>query len=135
VYLTSKDKGIKNDDKNEVIKHILFCNNCPSIESEGSLIFSLIAKYSKREYSIKAELVYCVPNYADQPRILNTHQFKNRVVLIDRGKNAIQEKISKIANTGALAVIIADDGQCNFDFSFCGKRVTSYLCIISYPSY
>jgi hypothetical protein len=71
------------------------------------------------------ELVYCVPNFAESKRIINKHQFSNRIVLVDRGRLPILEKLQKILLSDAAGVIIADDGRCDDEFTFCGHRAGS----------
>jgi hypothetical protein len=71
------------------------------------------------------ELVYCVPNFAESPRIMNENQLRNRIAFADRGMNGLLEKVLKIERTGAVAVIIADDGRCNSGYTFCGPRAGS----------
>lgn len=92
------------------------------------------------------EVAYAIPNLANSKKIVNKFDLKNRIALIERGnvsnmcyslfiliqhltfiyiKTTFIEKITNIQNTGAIAVIIIDDGQCNTDFSNCGYRIGS----------
>jgi hypothetical protein len=61
----------------------------------------LNAKYGVSDYDITGELVYCVPNLADVA-ILNGYQFANRIVMVNRGGNALIEKVLKAQNEGAV---------------------------------
>eukprot|EP01034_Spumella_vulgaris_P024625 gene24625-30993_t len=56
---------------------------------------------------------------------MNENQLRNRIAFVDRGVNGLLEKVIKIERTGALAVIIADDGRCNSGYTFCGPRAGS----------
>lgn len=106
------------------VKLISFCKNCNAPELEGSFVHGLIVKHGIREYSVTGEVVYCIPNFAEDT-VMNKHQFANRIVFVNRGRVSIQEKINKIKATRAAAIIITDDGQCNEDLSYCGRRAGS----------
>ena len=133
--LCSADLIVHSSSKNDLagdnpLKQLYFCMNCPHPQSEGSVVNALIAKYSVRDYDITSQVVYCIPNGAESSKLVNKSQFIDRIVLVDRGKQTtMQEKISRIASVdndgGATAILIADDGQCLPDFSFCGKRASS----------
>mmetsp|Transcript_19951 Transcript_19951/g.28576 ORF Transcript_19951/g.28576 Transcript_19951/m.28576 type:complete len:246 (+) Transcript_19951:120-857(+) len=115
------------DIDNFPVKQLFFCVGCPHPQHEGSIVNALIAKHSIRNYDFIGELVYCIPNGAESAKIINKYQFADRVVLVDRGQQTtIQDKINRIAGNeniaGALAIILADDGQCNTEFSYCGHR-------------
>lgn len=115
----------KNRDVNSPLKTITYCVNCHSPEHEGSIAHGLAPKIGLIEYTVTGELVYCVPNHAEQEELINVHQFDNRIVLVNRGKVSIQEKIMKINATDAIGILIADDGNCNPTFTFCGPRFGS----------
>jgi hypothetical protein len=109
------------------VKHITFCVNCrnPQSGGEGSFMTGLIVKHMNAfVFSVSGRVVYCVPNFAES-RVLNTHQFVDRIVVIDRGFNSIQEKVDRIRDSKALAIIIFDDGSCNSDYSYCGHNAGS----------
>lgn len=118
--LSSRKQEINNS-----LKLISFCIDCPSPENEGSAAFGITAKHSLQEYFTTGELVYCVPNFAESPRIMNENQLRNRIAFVDRGLNGLLEKVLKIEQTGAVAVVIADDGRCNAGYTFCGPRAGS----------
>lgn len=120
VNLTSRGS-----DADGALKWVTFCIKCPDPHTDGSVVPALNAKYGVDVYSVTGELVYCVPNYAESKFIVNDHQFPNRVVLVDRGKISLLNKVLKIQDTEALGIIIADDGSCREDFSFCGPRAGS----------
>ena len=112
------------------VKLISFCIDCPSPEDEGSVAYGLISRYlyaSKQDYVVTGQLVYCVPNLADGPSILNKHQFPGRIVLVDRGKISLHEKIFRLQQAGAEAILVGDDGQCDEAFTYCGARMGSAL--------
>lgn len=117
-------------DKNVIInplRMISFCQDCPYPEDEGSIAYGILPKHlSLNEYSITAEVVYCIPNYADYIKIVNYREFHNRIVLVNRGNGVtIHEKIFKIQSNGAAGVIVIDDGQCDEQFISCGFRAGS----------
>ena len=117
------------------VKQLFFCVGCPQPQLEGSVVNALIVKHSIRNYDFIGELVYCIPNGAESVKLINKYQFADRIVLVDRGlQTTIQDKVNRIAGSeniaGALAIILADDGQCNAEFSYCGHRVI--MCISYY---
>lgn len=115
----------RGQERSNSLKMISFCFDCPEPDIEGSIAFGLTAKHSVQEYSITAEMAYCVPNFAELPRILNENQLNGRIAFVERGINGLLEKVTKIAKTGAAAIIIADDGRCNSAYSYCGPRAGS----------
>lgn len=132
VHLNSRNK--KSDlSSDDALKLISFCLDCPSPEEEGSVATGLLPMYFRMrqdEYVVTAQLVYSVPNHADtskQLTLVNAVQIQGRVVLVDRGKNALHEKVLRLQEAGALGVIIADDGQCDELFRYCGVRAGSAL--------
>lgn len=112
-------------DSTNSLKIISFCFDCPEPDIEGSIAFGLTAKYSIQEYGLTAEMAYCVPNFAESPKVMNGNQLRNRIAFVERGVNGLLEKVTKIAKTGASAIIIADDGRCNSGYTFCGPRAGS----------
>lgn len=116
-------------ESNNPIKQISYCLHCPDPENEGSVMLGLNARYGLDEYQTMGELVYSVPNHAELDMFFNEHQFQDRIVLVDRGKVPLLEKILKIQETGAGAagVIIVDDGSCQETFSYCSSKIGSAL--------
>ena len=114
----------RSQDPDSPIRLISFCIDCPSPDQEGTIVNALLPRFGLKEYFVSAELVYCIPNLADSD-IINEEQFYNRIVVVDRGGISLIDKALKIQETGALGIIIADDGQCNDTFSFCGPRAGS----------
>jgi len=112
----------------DALKLITFCIDCPSPEEEGSVATGLLPMHfmmRQEEYEITSQLVYCVPNHADSKELVNVSQVQGRIVLVDRGKNPLHEKVLRAQEAGAVGVIIADDGQCDEKFRFCGVRAGS----------
>lgn len=108
------------------IKYVSFCHDCPAPDKEGSITKALNAKFGLQQYSVTGELVYCIPNHAERPRILNSHQLDDRIIFVDRGKVSLLEKILRIQQqTEAIGIIVADDGVCDEDFVNCGPRAGS----------
>jgi hypothetical protein len=106
------------------VKHISFCTTCGSPTEMSSFVNGLMVKHLNWQYEVTGKVVYCVPNYADS-RVLNAHQFAERIVMIDRGRTSIQRKIEQIIDTDAVAVVIFDDGSCDSDFNHCGTLAGS----------
>jgi len=109
------------------LRMISFCQDCPYPEDEGSIAYGILPKYLHlNEYSLTAEAVYCIPNYADYVKIVNGREFSDRIVLVNRGNGVtIHDKVLKIQNSGAAGVIVIDDGQCDEQFISCGFRAGS----------
>lgn len=116
-------------DPDSPVKIISFCIDCPSPEQEGSTAYGLLPRYGLKEYFVSAEAVYCIPNQAES-NIRNGAHFENRIVIVDRGGISLFEKARKIQEIGAVGILIADDGQCTEQFSFCGPRA-GYICIFT----
>lgn len=112
----------RSNDPNSPIKTISFCVDCPSPEIEGSITTGLLPRHGIKEYFFMGELVYSIPNYAEKNNILNKHQFPDRIVFVNRGMIPFLDKVTRLQHAGASAIIIADDGQCDDDFIFCGTR-------------
>lgn len=110
----------RNNDSQNPIKVISYCIDCPSPEHEGSIAYALNAKHGINIFRVTAELVYCIPNHAEAQHIFNSEQLYNRIALVDRGIVSLQEKALKLHAAGVAGIIIADDGQCNQAFTFCG---------------
>lgn len=115
-------------DKDGPVRMISYCLGCPSPADEGSLLYGLLSWHAvatRQVFSISGALIYSVPNLADSDKIINTSQLADRVALVDRGKVPLHEKVRRMQQAGASAVIIADDGQCDESFLFCGPRAGS----------
>lgn len=125
------DSRAAKSEREPSVRIISFCIDCPSPAEEGSLIYGLISKHAAGDpdnsWLITGPLVYSVPNLADSDKIINTNQLFGRIALVDRGKVPLHEKIRRMQNVGASAVIIADDGQCDDFFVSCGPRAGSAL--------
>ena len=109
------------------LRMISFCQDCPYPDDEGSIAYGILPKYLHlNEYTLTAEAVYCIPNYADYVKIVNGREFSDRIVLVNRGNGiTIHDKVLKIQNSGAAGVIVIDDGQCDEQFISCGFRAGS----------
>merc|ERR1711924_379074 len=57
-------------------------------------------------------------------RVLNADSIDGNIALVDRGKIPMVEKIEKLQEVGATAVVIVDDGSCkgNFECGLLGSR-------------
>ena len=109
------------------LRMISFCQDCPYPEDEGSIAYGILPKHLHlNEYSVTAEVVYCIPNYADYVKIVNGREFNDRIVIVNRGKGVtIHDKVFMIQSSGAVGVIVIDDGQCDEQFISCGFRAGS----------
>ena len=111
--------------KGNALVAVNFCVDCPTPHSEGSQVMGLQPKFGLKTFHVSGALVYCVPNNAESRKVLNAHHFKDRFVLVNRGNVGLLDKIEKIEDAEAVGVIIADDGRCREDFSFCGPQAGS----------
>ena len=114
----------RSHDPESPLKLITYCVDCPFPEYEGTVISGLVPRFGLKEYFVSAQLVYCIPNLADS-KIINEDQLNGRIVVVDRGNIGLYEKALRISKSGAVGMIIADDGQCNDIFTFCGPRAGS----------
>ena len=106
------------------LKLITYCIDCQFPEHEGTVVDGLLPRFGLKEYFVSAQLVYCIPNLADS-KIINEDQLSGRIVVVDRGSVSLYEKVLRIQGSGAVGIIIADDGQCNDMFTFCGQKAGS----------
>ena len=129
VHLDSRSKKRDSFDRSGSVKIISFCVDCPSPAEEGSIIYGLVSKHlvdrPDHAWLVTSSIVYSVPNLADRDKLINPEQLFGRIALVDRGKVPLHEKIRRMQNAGATAVIIADDGQCDELFLSCGPRAGS----------
>ena len=105
-------------DQHSPIKLISYCIDCPSPEQEGSIAYGLLPRYGTKEYLVSGEVIYCIPNMADSPTLINGHHVRDRIAFVDRGGNSLLEKATKLQAAGAIGIIIADDGQCKPFFCY-----------------
>jgi hypothetical protein len=88
------------------------------------------------------ELVFCVPNHGQVKRMVNRRQLKDKIGFVLRGEVSLHEKAlhaqavslhsilfsffrltDRCHQAGLLALVIADDGQCDDRFTSCGHRI------------
>ena len=85
------------------LKTISFCVDCNDPEAEGaSFAVALASKYGLKDFRISGVVVYCVPNLGDT--IINSHQFPDRIVLVNRGGISLWEKVNNIQNAGGAGM-------------------------------
>ena len=129
IHLDSRNRKRDLIDRAGAVKIVSFCVECPSPAEEGSIAYGLVsahqAAHSGQTWSVTGAVVYSIPNLADRDKIINTEQLYGQIALVDRGKVPLHEKVRRMQNAGALAVIIADDGQCDELFLSCGPRAGS----------
>jgi hypothetical protein len=68
-------------------------------------------EFSPKTHLVTAEVALAEPLDASRP-FPNSHFFKDRVVLVQRGNVPLRTKIKYAQDAGALGVIIADTGLC-----------------------
>jgi hypothetical protein len=97
---------------------LVVCKDCEDPSSEGSFIDIWPCHYQMTDYHIDAEIVYSVPNDGQGGRIVNAEHLHDNIALVDRGRTPIVDIVRTVeTTTDALAVIIADDGQCGPNFA------------------
>eukprot|EP00639_Heterosigma_akashiwo_P017204 CAMPEP_0206395854 /NCGR_PEP_ID=MMETSP0294-20121207/22399_1 /ASSEMBLY_ACC=CAM_ASM_000327 /TAXON_ID=39354 /ORGANISM="Heterosigma akashiwo, Strain CCMP2393" /LENGTH=155 /DNA_ID=CAMNT_0053850397 /DNA_START=42 /DNA_END=509 /DNA_ORIENTATION=- len=100
-----------------------YCLQCSDPKTEGSrsmpnefqnpsAVPAIWAGRGPHVYSISGALIYSVPNNANSAKILNSNQIKGQIALVDRGEIPLISKVKLLQETGAVAVVIVDDGQC-----------------------
>lgn len=109
----------------KALKLIAYCIDCIHPENDGSILFALSPKFGISEYKLTGELIYGVPNYGESDEMLNSHEYRSRIVLVHRGKIDLKTKVANVQKNGASGIVIIDDGQCNEAFTFCGPRAGS----------
>ena len=88
----------------EALKHLSFCLDCSNPDREGSVMKALVAKHGVQEFDVTGELIYCFPNHGDAVNILNKHEFRNKIVIVDRGKVSILQKVENILGVSILYI-------------------------------
>lgn len=116
----------RGDRDESAIKLVSFCLRCPDPTREGSQLPALNVRFGQQEFSITAQLAYCVPNYVEKNKLFNYHQLFQRIAFVERGKVSVLQKVLRIQQQSkAVGVIVADDGTCDESFRFCGPRAGS----------
>lgn len=113
------------------LKAISFCIDCDSPEHEGSFATALMMKHlhtlrdSYKMKPVTSQVIHTVPNYAEDNKILNNMTIQGKIALVKRGKTTVLDKCLRLQAAGAVGIIVADDGKCNFEFTNCGQRAGS----------
>lgn len=109
--------------KSSFLVDIAFCQDCSSPDHEGSLITGLLSYWSRSlDRKVGGALVYGIPNHGETDALMNSAQLRANVAILERGKVEVLAKALKVQKAGAVALIIADDGSCTADLSYCGRR-------------
>jgi hypothetical protein len=92
----------------------------PLIHGEGEHEAPFIAEtwsshHNPGHHDTIAEVVIADPPLADKP-LVNAHQARHRLLLVDRGGVPILQKVRAAQDAGAIGVLIADSGKCNNTF-------------------
>ena len=69
------------------------------------------------------KISYAVPNDGSA-RIMNRKELRGKIALLDRGSVAFSTKVKRVQDSGAIAAVIIDDGQCDDAFN-CGYPLGS----------
>ena len=102
---------------------VKYCTNCEDPADALPYLVALAPRHYSAPYEVTAELVYGVPNYGEGKKLLNKVEVEDRIAFLDRGgKVSIVEKALKAQAQGAVGVIVADNGQCDADFNYCGRQ-------------
>jgi len=107
------------------IQKVRYCLNCTNPESTGSFVFGILVKHRVKNYKVTSELIYGVPNHGDGKRLLNQGELDGRIVFLQRGRVPLREKALRVQEAGGLGLVVADTGQCDEEFSFCGPHFGS----------
>ena len=109
--------------KSSFLVDIAFCKDCSSPDHEGSLVKGLLSYWSRSlDRKVGGAVVYGLPNHGEKDTLINTAQLHGNVALLERGKVEVLSKAQRVQKAGAVALIIADDGSCTPDLSYCGRR-------------
>jgi hypothetical protein len=108
-----------------VVKKVKYCVGCNDPSRGGTFTFALPAKYGVSKFALTGEVVQGVPNHAESKPLLNSDDIYGRIVLFTRGVVSLVHKAQRAQQSGAIAVIVADDGRCDDDFTDCGARAGS----------
>lgn len=96
---------------------VTLCDSTQSFAYEGGSAPIWAAHYSPRKFRVTAELIATDPPAACVP-LKNARAVRGRVALVERGGCAMVDKALSAQAAGAIAVLIADTGQCKaFDQS------------------
>lgn len=98
------------------LRTLEFCVGCPDPRLEGSMLLGLAPKHGPRDYAVSGPLVYAMPNHGKPSAgavLLNHAMAVGSVVLCDRGLVALVDKVKVAQASGAVGVVIVDDGSCD----------------------
>lgn len=104
------------------ISFIQFCVACTDPEEAGSLVRALNSHHGPQRYDLVGEVRMAVPNTAHDV-LINEDEIRGKVAVVLRGGVPMIEKVKRVQEAGAVAVIIIDDGQCDAEYLDCGYRV------------
>ncbi|CAM9716974.1 unnamed protein product [Phaeothamnion confervicola] len=106
--------------KSAALKHVEFCLGCADPRAEGSHVWALAPRFGLHDFSVVGGVALAVPNDAATD-LLNAVDLAGRVVLVERGRVSIMDKIVRAQAAGAVAVIVVDNGACDDEFADCGR--------------
>lgn len=108
------------------VKRVKYCVDCPNPRAALGYVVAMSTRYGMVDFDVTAELVYGVPNHGEGRKLLNRVEVEDRVVFLERGGGvSIIDKVRKAQKAGAVGVVVADDGQCDEGFVFCGTQAGS----------
>lgn len=118
IFLHGKKKATG---ENGGLKLISFCCNCRNPEKEGSHIRAYVAAKGPQDFKVSSGIVYAVPNDGNTLKLMNSREMKGMVSVFTRGGGVtIVDKVRTAQDSGAVGVIIIDNGTCSRNVQQCG---------------
>lgn len=112
------------------LRTLEFCAGCPDPHLEGSQLLGLAPKHGPKDYEVSGPLVYAIPNHGKPSAgalLLNHAQASGAVVLCDRGLVALVDKVLVAQASGAVGLVIVDDGAARNPSSWCSAAGSCVL--------
>ena len=101
------------------LARVEFCARCADPHVEGSFADGLTALQGERDYRVTSHLVYALPNDASRDP-MNAAEVRGNIAIVHRGAVPLVHKILAVQASGAVGVVLVDDGQCGDDLE-CGR--------------
>ena len=107
------------------LARIEFCAKCVDPHVEGSFADGLTALQGEKDYKLTSHLVYALPNDVSRSP-MNADEVKGKIALCHRGNVPMVHKILALQDSGALGVVLVDDGSCRGELD-CGRAGSTRL--------
>ena len=101
------------------LARIEFCAHCDDPHVEGSFADGLTALQGTKDYKVTSHLVYVLPNDVSRDP-MNPSEVAGNVAICHRGSVPMVHKILAVQASGAVGVIVVDDGSCTGHLE-CGR--------------